>query len=126
MGQRCDGTIVISKEDDKHNVSAADIMQYFQNIESEKDTQEQLRMNLLIVGHGKEMRVDKEKGDKLVKIIMQRKSIHYFEEDDDKEAEANWKFIKDAFPEFLVPETPVDFLQMQNDLVMEQLNQQLA
>jgi hypothetical protein len=126
MGQRCDGTIVISKEDDKHNVSAADIMQYFQNIESEEDTQEQLRMNLLIVGHGKEMRVDKEKGDKLVKLIKQRKSIHYFEEDDDKEAESNLKLIKDAFPEFLVPETPVDFLQMQNDLVMEQLNQQAA
>ena len=53
-------------------------MQYFQNIESEEDTQEQLRMNLLIVGHGKEMRIDKEKGEKLVKLFKQRKSIHYF------------------------------------------------
>jgi len=29
MGQRCDGTVVFSKEDDKKNIAAADIMRYF-------------------------------------------------------------------------------------------------
>jgi len=27
--QRCDGTVVFSKEDDKNNIAAADIMRYF-------------------------------------------------------------------------------------------------
>jgi hypothetical protein len=52
-------------------------MSYYQKIKAEEDTQEQLRMELLIVGHGKEMRVAKEDTSKLVSIFKKRQSLYY-------------------------------------------------
>ena len=57
IGQSCEGTIIISQLEDKHQVAAANIMSYYQKMEAEEDTQESLRMGLLIVGHGKEMKI---------------------------------------------------------------------
>lgn len=38
IGQRCDGTIVISQAEDKNSIADKDIMQYYQKIDCEEDT----------------------------------------------------------------------------------------
>ena len=97
-------------------------MSYYHKMEAEEDTQEQLRMGLLIVGHGKEMNVTKENASKLVSIFKERQSLYYQEDDFDENAEKNWKFIREVFPDDLVSATPVDFMQEQNDVIAEQMN----
>jgi len=97
-------------------------MSYYQKMEAEEDTQEQLRMGLLIVGHGKEMNITQENASKLVSIFKERQSLYYQEDDFDENAEKNWKFIREAFPDDLVSATPVEFMQEQNDLIAEQMN----
>ena len=86
-------------------------MSYYKKIEAEEDTQESLRMGLLIVGHGKEMKVSQENTAKLVSIFKDRQSLYYQEDELDENAEANWKFIREVFPEGLVLPTPVEFMQ---------------
>jgi len=56
MFQRCDGTIIMDLKDDKNNIDVKEIKDYYKKLESEEDTIEELRMNLLKTGHGKVMR----------------------------------------------------------------------
>ena len=85
-------------------------MSYYQKMEAEEDTQESLRMGLLIVGHGKEMKVSQENTAKLIFIFKDRQSLYYQDDDLDENAEANRKFIREVFPEVFLSPTPVEFM----------------
>lgn len=65
MFQRCDGTIIMDLKDDKNNIDVKEIKDYYKKLESEEDTIEELRMNLLKTGHGKVMRCTPEQAEKI-------------------------------------------------------------
>jgi hypothetical protein len=52
-------------------------MSCFQKIEAEEDSDEQLKMGLLIVVHGKELRVAKVDTSNSVSVFMKRQSLYY-------------------------------------------------
>lgn len=63
----------------------------------------------------------------MVSIFKDRQSLYYQEDDMDENAERNWNFIREVFPESLLPPTPVEFMQEQNNLITEQvLNNQVV
>lgn len=53
MYKGCDGTIIMGAKDDKSNIDAAEIQEYFRKQECEEETIEELRIRLLHTGHGK-------------------------------------------------------------------------
>ena len=67
------------------------------------------------------MKISQDDTSKLVSIFKEKQSLYYQEDEIDENAEKNWKFIREVFPEGLVSATPVDFMQEQNDLIAEQV-----
>ena len=84
--QSCKGTIILSQLEYKHQIPAANIMSYYQKMVAEEDTQEQLKMGLLIVGHIKEMRFSQQNASMLVSILKESLRLFYKEDDLDETA----------------------------------------
>jgi hypothetical protein len=56
------------------------------------------------------MKISQDDTSKLVSIFKEKQSLYYQEDEIDENAEKNWKFIREVFPEGLVSATPVDFM----------------
>ena len=59
-------------KDDKNNIEACEIHDYFRKMECEEDTIEELRMNLLKTGHGKIMKCNSTQAEKVQNIFRER------------------------------------------------------
>jgi len=70
-------------KDDKNNIEASEIHDYFRKHECEEDTIEDLRMNLLKTGHGKIMNCNTTQAEKVQNIFRERLSIYYLYEQED-------------------------------------------
>ena len=81
-------------KDDKNNIDAAEIQEYFRKQECEEETIEELRIRLLQTGHGKAMNCNNDQAEKVQKIFRERQSIYYLQEQEDGQAVANWKLVK--------------------------------